>query len=108
TDRARNQGSLSLGRVPSGELVSEAILTILSGLTDLRGRFAARLDESLDEPSLRAARAEFLGKKGELTALLRGMGKVPADSRKEVGEKVNTAREELEELFNARLHSLKE
>jgi phenylalanyl-tRNA synthetase alpha chain len=88
--------------------VSEAVSTILSGLSDLRGRISARLAESFDEPSLRAARAEFLGKKGELTALLRGMGQVPAESRKEVGERVNKAREELEALFDARLSSLKE
>lgn len=87
--------------------MSDAATTILAGLGELRARFLARLGESSDELTLRAARAEFLGKKGELTALLRGMGQVDADSRKEVGEKVNAAREALESAFQARLDSLK-
>jgi phenylalanyl-tRNA synthetase alpha chain len=73
----------------------------------LKNRFEARLSVSSDEPSLRAARAEFLGKKGELTALLRGMGKVAPEARKSVGEKVNAAREELESAFQGRLDALK-
>jgi len=88
--------------------VSDAASTIFSGLSELKERFEAKLGESSDEPSLRVARAEFLGKKGELTALLRGMGKVPADSRREVGEKVNAARAALESAFEARLNALKE
>lgn len=87
--------------------MSEAELQIVSGLSELRDRFTARLDESSDELSLRAARAEFLGKKGELTALLRGMGNVPATSRREVGEKVNAARVDLEQAFQTRLDGLK-
>lgn len=87
--------------------MSDAAKTILSGLFDLRERFLARLGESPDELSLRTARAEFLGKKGELTALLRGLGQVAAESRKEVGEKVNAARQALEEAFEARLEALK-
>lgn len=87
--------------------MSDAATTILSGLGDLKKRFEARLGESLDELGLRTARAEFLGKKGELTALLRGMGKVAPEARKEVGEKVNAAREALESAFQARLDALK-
>lgn len=87
--------------------MSDAALTIVSGLSELKDRFAARLGESSDELSLRAARAEFLGKKGDLTALLRGLAQVPAESRREIGEKVNAAREALELAFQARLLELK-
>lgn len=87
--------------------MSDAALEIVSGLGPLKERFDKLLKESHDELSLRNARAEFLGKKGDLTALLRGMGKVPAESRKEVGEKVNEAREALETAFQARLDELK-
>lgn len=87
--------------------MSDAASAIVSGLSELKDRFEARLSESSDEPALRAARAEFLGKKGELTALLRGMGNVAADARREVGEKVNAAREDLEAIFQGRLDSLK-
>ncbi len=86
---------------------SEVATEILRGLSTLRERFSARLSEESDENGLRAARAEFLGKKGELTALLRGMGKVPAELRPQVGEQVNAARAELEESFSVRLQQLK-
>ncbi len=87
--------------------MSDAAATIVSGLSEIQDRFRTLLSESSDENSLRAARAEFLGKKGELTALLRAMGQVPAESRKLVGERVNAAREALESAFQARLSSLK-
>jgi phenylalanyl-tRNA synthetase alpha chain len=41
-------------------------------------------------------RIKYLGKKGELTALLAGMGKLPPDQRKGVGEKVNKAKAQIE------------
>lgn len=53
--------------------------------------------------SLRTIRAELLGKKGELTALLRGMGQVPADQRRAVGERVHAAQGALEAAFEEQL-----
>lgn len=87
--------------------MSDAADQIVSGLGALKERFAELLEESQDELSLRNARAEFLGKKGDLTLLLRGMGKVPAESRKAVGEKVNEARAALEQAFTSRLEAIK-
>ncbi len=86
--------------------MSDAVSDIALGLEKLKARFGQLLEESSDELSLRNARAEFMGKKGELTALLRGMGNVPAQSRREVGEQVNRAREDLEAAFQARLDAL--
>ncbi len=88
--------------------MSNAASEIVAGLSSLKERFEQLLNESHDEPSLRNARAEFLGKKGDLTALLRGMKNVPGELRREVGEKVNQAREELEGMFQARLDALKQ
>jgi phenylalanyl-tRNA synthetase alpha chain len=88
--------------------VVEAEQALVTGLSELKARFAARLSEGTDEHSLREARAAFLGKKGELTALLRGMKDVPAESRREVGEKVNAARADLEKAFQDRLDGLKQ
>jgi len=45
---------------------------------------------------LEAIRVKYLGKKGELTLLLRGMGKVPPEERPRLGKLVNEARDELE------------
>lgn len=88
--------------------MSDAVLDLTKALSDLRERFVLKLDEGKDELALRTARSEFLGKKGELTALLRGMAQVPPESRKQVGEQVNQAREALESLFEARLNALHE
>ena len=41
-------------------------------------------------------RIRFLGKKGEVTALLRGMGAVPAEERPAMGQLINALRAELE------------
>jgi phenylalanyl-tRNA synthetase alpha chain len=67
-----------------------------------RERFAA----SGNEQDLRAARAEVLGKKGELTSLLRGLGQLPPEARKSVGEQVNAVRDQVEKAFEARLLEL--
>jgi phenylalanyl-tRNA synthetase alpha chain len=69
-----------------------------------RERFAA----AASEPELRAARAEVLGKKGELTTLLRGLGQVPPEQRKAFGEKVNRLKEDVEAAFEGRLAALTE
>lgn len=87
--------------------MSSAATDIVAGLSTLKIRFEQLLAGSSDEFTLRNARAEFMGKKGELTALLRGMGQLPAELRRDVGEQVNQAREELEALFQARLDALK-
>ncbi|MGB9783362.1 MAG: phenylalanine--tRNA ligase subunit alpha [Moorellaceae bacterium] len=51
-------------------------------------------------------RIKYLGKKGELTQILRGMGQLPPQERPRVGQRANEVREELEEalaLAKARL-----
>lgn len=80
-------------------------LSVALGEAPSRARqsFAA----ATSELELRGARAEFLGKKGHLTALLRGMAEVPADQRKAVGERVNEIRELVELAFDARLAEIK-
>ena len=47
--------------------------------------------EELDE-----IRVRFIGKKGDLTLLLRGLGKLPPEQRKEAGQEVNKLRDEIE------------
>ncbi len=56
---------------------------------------------------LEALRVNVLGKKGSLTALLRGMGQVDPALRPQVGQWINEARVELEESIACREHTLK-
>jgi phenylalanyl-tRNA synthetase alpha chain len=88
--------------------VNDALSEIESGLTRVKQRCKELFESARSEPDLRAARAELLGKKGELTAILRGMGAVPAEARRSVGERVNALRNEVEQDFEARLRELKQ
>jgi phenylalanyl-tRNA synthetase alpha chain len=46
-----------------------------------------------------ALRIKYLGKKGELSQVLGGMGKLPPDERRAVGERANRAKAEVEALL---------
>jgi phenylalanyl-tRNA synthetase alpha chain len=52
---------------------------------------------------LEQIRVRFLGRQGELTQLLRSLGKLPPDERPLVGAAANEAKRELEALLDARL-----
>jgi phenylalanyl-tRNA synthetase alpha chain len=52
-----------------------------------------------DEKALEDLRVRFLGKKGELSQVLRGMGQLLAEERPRVGEVVNRVRDEVEALL---------
>lgn len=47
-------------------------------------------------------RVQYLGKKGELTQLLKGLGKLSAEERPAAGAKINEAKEALQEALDAR------
>ena len=52
-----------------------------------------------EEKNLNEIKVKYLGKKGELTAVLRGMGKLSPEERPVVGSLVNQVRDELEVLI---------
>ena len=54
-----------------------------------------------DERAIEELRVRFLGKKGELSAVLRGMGALAAEERPRVGEVANRVRDEVEALLAA-------
>lgn len=56
---------------------------------------------------LDALRVKVLGKKGELTALLRGMGQLSPQERPAAGQMINEAREEFTVMLEDKLTSLK-
>jgi phenylalanyl-tRNA synthetase alpha chain len=86
--------------------VSDPVGGIETRLAALSERFRGRFAGSRTEQELRAQRAEVLGKKGDLTALLRSMNQVPKEYRKAVGERVNALRAELDAAFDSRLAEL--
>ena len=54
-----------------------------------------------DEQALQDVRVKYLGKKGEVTALLKGLGKLSSEERPKMGALVNAVRQALEEEIDA-------
>ena len=61
-----------------------------------------------DARALDEARVKFLGKKGELTALLKGMKDVAAEERPVVGQLINDVRAEIETIIDKQKKLLRE
>ena len=67
-----------------------------------------KIAEAKDMQTLNEVRVEFLGKKGELTAVLRGMGALTPEERPIIGALVNEIRDALEEKISTAEAELKE
>ena len=76
-------------------------------LQEIRERVLKEMAEAKASSKLEQIRVGVLGKKGELTGLLRGMGKLPAEERPRVGQLVNDVRQALEEALEKRSAELK-
>jgi phenylalanyl-tRNA synthetase alpha chain len=86
--------------------VSGALGDIGAGLAAIAERCRSAFAEATTEHELRAVRAQVLGKKGDLTALLRRLGEVPAVERRALGEQVNGIKADVERAFEERLREL--
>ena len=60
-----------------------------------------------DEQTLDAWRVKYLGKKGALTEILRGMGALPAEERPKMGQMVNEVRAAFEQAFAEKSDNMK-
>ena len=66
-------------------------------LETIRQEALAALEAACDEQELEALRVRYLGKKGELTAVLKMMGKLTPEERPVMGQVANAVRAEIEE-----------
>lgn len=55
-----------------------------------------------DNATLEQLRVDFLGKKGQITALLKGLGKLSAEERPKAGAQINVIKQELQGLIGER------
>lgn len=62
----------------------------------------ANVDDAKDIASLDRVRVQYLGKKGEITALLKTLGKLTPDERPLAGEKINAAKASVESQIKAK------
>ncbi|MBR4439422.1 MAG: phenylalanine--tRNA ligase subunit alpha, partial [Clostridia bacterium] len=75
-------------------------------LLKLKEEALAKITDAAQPDSLEAARVEYLGKKGELTQILRGMGEVAPEDRPAMGQMVNAVREAVEAAIELRRREL--
>jgi phenylalanyl-tRNA synthetase alpha chain len=74
---------------------------------ELRAQFHARLATASTEAALKALGDEFLSRKsGSLTALLKTLGSLPPETRREAGAAVNALKAEIETTIDERRASL--
>lgn len=76
-------------------------------ITQLVQRAQEALQKAENLKELDTLRISLLGKKGELTSLLRGMGQLSPEERPAFGQMVNQAREEIESMMAGREKELK-
>jgi phenylalanyl-tRNA synthetase alpha chain len=81
---------------------------MIDQLGALRERALAELTGAGDAASLEEWRVRYLGTRGELTAALRGLGGVPAEQRRAVGQAANAAKQALEGAFADRKRAIDE
>ena len=74
-------------------------------LESIRKKAMEEIAQSEDPEALRI---RYLGKKGELTAVLRGMGSVPPEERPVIGALANDIREQIEAALAAKAEEKKE
>ena len=68
-------------------------------LEQIKAKALADLAAAADMPALDAVRVRVLGKKGELTAVLKQMGKLSAEERPVIGQLANEIRKDIEDTI---------
>ena len=65
-------------------------------LEQMRQQAMAAITAATSEEALNEIRVKYLGRKGELTGLMKGLGALPPEERPKVGQLVNVVKDELE------------
>ena len=72
-------------------------------MEELRKQFYEHLQQANAAEAFEELRVRYLGKKGEVTGLLKNMGAIAPEMRKEYGAKVNALKEEVEASIRSRI-----
>jgi len=62
----------------------------------------SQIDAAQDAATLDQVRVEFMGKKGKLTDLLKGLGKLSNEERPAAGQKINQAKQVIQQAISAK------
>jgi phenylalanyl-tRNA synthetase alpha chain len=85
-----------------------ATAALVTQLEQLEKQFADVIGPLTDEQAIRAAQAQFLGKKGLVSQLMKELGRLPPADRPVVGEVVNRVKDGITAAVGAKLDSLGE
>lgn len=77
-------------------------------LEEIRARAEAELQKIDSLADLEALRVQMLGKKGELTAILKSMGSLSKEERPKMGQLANEVRQSIEAMLTEKTKQLKE
>lgn len=72
----------------------------MNDLDDLLARARMQISATATPTDLEQVKAQYLGKSGALTELLKQLGKLPAEERREAGSRINQVKAEVEQLLN--------
>lgn len=76
-------------------------------LNNIEQETLVKIDQAEDFQALEKIRVEVLGKKGALTEILKGMGKLSKEERPIIGQVANEVREKITEKLNEKNENLK-
>ena len=79
----------------------EVFFTMREKLEHIKDAALGAIKSAADGTALEALRVQYLGRKGELTAVLKDMGKLSADERPVVGQIANDVREKITDAIKA-------
>jgi phenylalanyl-tRNA synthetase alpha chain len=74
----------------------------MDGLETLKAKYLTAVAGAADESALEEVRLAALGKKGEVSALMAGLGKMDPDARKAAGAALNVVKDEIDAALRAR------
>ena len=80
----------------------------MNNLSELTQEAIALVDGAVDLSELDKVRVDYLGKKGQITALLKTLGKLSAEERPKAGAKINEAKESVQAKINVKKTELED
>ncbi|QIZ76760.1 phenylalanine--tRNA ligase subunit alpha [Ferrimonas lipolytica] len=75
-------------------------------LADIVAQALEAIEATNDLKALDELRVNYLGKKGEITALMKSLGQLSAEERPAAGQKINAGKQQVQQALNARIEAM--
>ncbi|MBY6185292.1 phenylalanine--tRNA ligase subunit alpha [Marinobacter hydrocarbonoclasticus] len=75
-------------------------------LAEIVAQALAAIEATDDLKALDEIRVNYLGKKGEITALMKSLGQLSAEERPAAGQQINAGKQQVQQALNARIEAL--